>query len=70
MNFCLPSHTQGTYRMEMNNSNEYNKFYNNNLVQLIKRMYSDDPGKRPSAEDALKELEEIIQIINYNNFLI
>ena len=67
MNYDLPSITDSDgNRMQKNNLN-FNNNYDRNLVQLIERMYRDNPAERPTANEALSKLLIIENNIN-NNF--
>ena len=82
MNFCLPENRkiygsqQKVKRYFVDGPSE--KYYDSRLIQLVDRMYRDDPNERPTASQALKELESIknninnknINNINYFNFSI
>ena len=66
MNCDLPSKTDGFgNRIKKNNLN-FNNNYDRNLVQLIERMYRDNPLERPTSNEALNELLVIEKNINNN----
>ena len=69
MNFCLPSKTnvycdQNVKRIS---SDKINRNYNIKLVELIKKMYRDNPQERPDTTQAQQELELIEKSINNIN---
>ena len=62
MNFDLPS--QSTFYQSIQEVNRIstiavNKYYDQRLIQLIKRMYDNNPFNRPDTSECLKELELI-----------
>ena len=66
MNCDLPSKTDNAgNRIKKNNLN-FNNNYDRNLVQLIERMYRDNPEQRPTSTEALNELLVIEKNINNN----
>ena len=69
MNFQLPDKRKvyGNQQVKRYFSNPIKNDYNPKLVQLVDRMYRDNPNERPTASEALKELESIKKINNNNN---
>ena len=60
MNFILPTKTdvsKGMEKISRIQINTINNNYNPQLIQLIKKMYNDNPSERPDATQCLQELE-------------
>ena len=73
MNFELPAKTffnEEDQQVKRIPNQKYNKNYNIKLVELINKMYRDNPSERPDTSQALKELELIEENINNNNIYI
>ena len=77
MNFCLPEQRKvygSDQQVKRYFSGKSGNYYDPRLIQLIDTMYRDNPNERPTASQALKELESItnnnnkINITNLNYF--
>ena len=68
MNFQLPDRRKVYENQQVKRyfSGPIKNDYNPKLVELVDRMYRDNPNDRPSASEALKELESIKKIDNNN----
>ena len=70
MNFHLPEERKvygNNQDVKRYFSGSINKFYDMKLIQLVNKMYKEDPNDRPTASEALKELESIKNNNNNNN---
>ena len=77
MNFCLPERRKvygNDQQVKRYFSGKSGNYYDPRLIQLVDTMYRDNPNERPTASQALKELESItnnnnkINITNLNYF--
>ena len=77
MNFTLPENRKvvgSNQQVKRYFSGSSGNYYDPRLIQLVDRMYRENPNERPTASEALKELESItnnnnkINITNINYF--